>query len=112
MKNHLQKGKTFEITSAGAVAAGDFILQGSMFGVAKGSASGAGVLVECLTGEVFTLPKTTGTAWTKGLKLYWDAGTGKATTTSNTGANTAIGVAWVDAASGDATGSVRLNESF
>lgn len=62
-------------------------------------------------GQIKDAPKATGTAWTIGVKLYWDASAGKFTTTDNSGANKLCGYAANVAASGDTTGSVDFNSN-
>jgi predicted RecA/RadA family phage recombinase len=60
---------------------------------------------------VFSLAKTSGTAWTQGDTLDWDTSEGEfhKGLTPSTGDITGCAVAAEDAASGDATGQVLLN---
>lgn len=105
MKNFLQEGTIINVVAPATVASGDFVVVGAFFGVAQTDAA-SGALVPIVREGVFTLPKTTGTAWTAGDKLYWDSGTSKFTKTA--AGNALYGVAAADAASGDATGAVSI----
>lgn len=116
MKTYLQDDDHIVATAPYAVAAGAGCLVGSMFGVAESAiASGArGVLI--LEG-VFTLAKVTGTAWTEGVRIYWDDTAKNCTTAAAAGANKLIGVAtllptFAMPASGDVTGTVLLTKNF
>ena len=105
MKNYLQSGNSFEFVAGADLVSGTFVQAGKLSGVATGDVkSGASGVAERF--GVFTLPKTTGAAWSQGDQLYWDA-TGKKFTKVATG-NAQVGVAFADAASGDATGQVLL----
>lgn len=78
MKNYLEAGNTVVVTAPYDVAAGEFVVVGNLYGVAVAAAlSGAPVVLN--RGGVYELPKTTGTAWTQGQKLFWDTGTKKFT---------------------------------
>lgn len=71
--------------------------------------SGAiGDTIACEVEGTHLLAKVTGTAWTIGQDLFWDVVNLKVTHTSNTAANPRIGTAMAAAASGDATGLVKL----
>lgn len=106
MKNFLQEGDIAVVPAPSpGVASGDFVLVGALFGVAQIDAV-TGADCPIVREGVFTLPKATGTAWTKGDALYWDAGAGKFTKTAT--GNKPFGVAFADAASGDATGAVSI----
>ncbi len=109
MKNFIADGDVVGVVAPNDVASGGGALVGSLFGVAVAAAK-AGETVQLKTSGVFTLPKTTGQAWTVGQKMYWDDSTKKVTST--VGSNTLIGVALATAASGDTSGTVRLNQSF
>lgn len=111
MKNYVQPGNTITLTAPYAVAAGDGLLVGSVFGVAAGDAANAETVEAALVG-VFDLKKVASQAWVVGDKIYWD-NTNKETTKTAT-ANTLIGVATEAVANGagDIVGRVRLNASF
>lgn len=60
-------------------------------------------------GLIKDAPKATGSAWTMGEKIYWDAVAGKFTDVSTS--NTLCGYAAAPAASGDTTGSIDFNSN-
>ena len=111
MKNYVQPGNTITLTAPYAVASGDGLLVGSVFGVAAGDAANGETVEAALVG-VFDLKKVASQAWVVGDKIYWD-NTNKETTKTAT-ANTLIGVATEAVANGagDVVGRVRLNGSF
>ena len=111
MKNYVQPGNTITLTAPYAVAAGDGLLVGSIFGVAAGTAALGEPVETALTG-VFDLTKIGSQAWTAGARIFWDD-TNKRTTTVATD-NTLIGAAVEAVASGagDTIGRVRLNAAF
>ena len=111
MKNYVQPGNTITLTAPYAVASGDGLLVGAIFGVAAGTAA-LGESVEAALTGVYDLKKVASQAWAAGDKVYWD-NTAKQTTKTLT-SNTLIGVA-TEAVAGGATdliGRVRLNGSF
>jgi predicted RecA/RadA family phage recombinase len=111
MKNYVQPGNTITLTAPYAVASGDGLLVGSIFGVAAGTAA-LGEAVEAALVGVYDLKKVASQAWAAGDKIYWD-NTAKNTTKTTT-SNTLIGVA-TEAVAGGATdliGRVRLNGAF
>ena len=111
MKNFVQPGNTITLIAPYAVASGDGLLVGSIFGVAAGTAALGEPVETALTG-VFDITKIGSQAWTVGAKIYWDD-TNKRTTSVAT-SNTLIGVATeaVAGGAGDTIGRVRLNASF
>lgn len=111
MKNFVQPGSTITLTAPYAVASGDGLLVGAIFGVAAGDAASGEPVEAALTG-VFDITKVGSQAWTVGAKIYWD-NTNKRCTTVTTD-NTLIGVATEAVASGagDTIGRVRLNAAF
>ena len=111
MKNYVQPGNTITLTAPYAVASGDGLLVGSIFGIAAGDAA-LGEAVEAALVGVYDLKKAASQAWTSGVKVYWDNTAKNCTTTAS--ANTLIGVA-TEAVAGGATdliGRVRLNGAF
>ena len=111
MKNYVQPGKTITLTAPYAVASGDGLLVGSVFGVAAGTAA-LSEAVETAVEGIYDLKKVASQAWAAGDRIYWD-NTAKQTTKTLT-ANTLIGVA-TEAVAGGATdliGRVRLNGAF
>ncbi|MCR8724134.1 DUF2190 family protein [Frigidibacter sp. ROC022] len=111
MKNYVQPGNTLTLTAPHAVASGDGLLVGSIFGVAAGDAESGATVEAALTG-VFDLIKVGSQAWAVGDKVYWDDTNKRCTTVATD--NTLIGVAVeaVAGGAGDTTGRVRLNGSF
>ena len=97
MKNFVQPGNTITLTAPYAVASGDGLLVGSIFGIAAGAAA-IGEPVETALVGVFDITKVGSQAWTVGAKVYWDD-TNKRTTTVATD-NTLIGAAVEAVASG------------
>jgi predicted RecA/RadA family phage recombinase len=111
MKNYVQPGNVITLTAPYAVASGDGLLVGAIFGVAAGTAI-LGDPVETAVEGVYDLKKVASQAWAAGDKIYWD-NTAKQTTKTLT-SNTLIGVA-TEAVAGGATdliGRVRLNGAF
>ncbi|WP_136646681.1 DUF2190 family protein [Tabrizicola sp. YIM 78059] len=111
MKNYVQPGNTLTLTAPYAVASGEGLLVGSIFGVASGTAALGETVETALTG-VYDLKKVASQAWAAGDKVYWDNTAREATKTTTS--NTLIGVAVVAVAggAGDTIGRVRLNGSF
>lgn len=105
MQNFVQKGDTLTLTAPADIKSGEGLLVGAIFGVAAFDAT-SGNPVEVATTGVFVLPKVTGTAFTEGATLYWDAGNARLTT--NASGNTKVGAAALAAASADASCSVWL----
>lgn len=111
--NYIQDGDVLTYSNAGSViTAGSVVAIGSLIGIALtdiAATSGSGSVQ--LRG-VFSVPKVTGTAWTQGAKLLWDASAAKfdlGTATPATGDISGCCVAAAAAASGDTTGKVLLN---
>lgn len=108
MKNFVQPGDTLTLTAPYAVSSGACALIGSIFGVAANDIDNGASGVFAVSG-VFELVKATPQAWSEGDRIYWDDSAKKCTTTKT--ANTLIGAASEAAASGAATGRVKLNEA-
>jgi len=106
MNNYLKRGDDVSLIAPYAVASGGGMLVGALFAVAAITAA-SGNSVEGKTTGCFGLTKTTGEAWTLGVKVYWDDTNKRCTTTA--ASNTLIGCAIAPAASADIVGSVRLN---
>ena len=111
MKNFVQPGNTITLTAPYALASGDGLLVGSIFGIAAGAAALGDPVGIALVG-VFDITKVGSQAWTAGARIYWDD-TNKRTTNVAT-SNTLIGVAVeaVAGGAGDTIGRVRLNGAF
>lgn len=90
MKNFIQPGESLEITAPAALASGEGVLIGSLFGVASGDiANGAQGVIK--TRGVFDLPKAASQAWDLGAPIYWDVSEAECTNVSTD--NVLIGVA-------------------
>ena len=107
--NLIQPGDNLTLIAAAAIASGEVVVQGSLFGVALTSAA-TGEKVDVATGRVWLLPKVAADAFTAGAPVYYAAGTKLATSTAT--GNTRIGVAIEAAPANAAAVKVRLNASF
>ena len=110
MKSYVQPGNTITLAAPYAVASGDGLLVGAIFGVATAAAANGDPVETVLVG-VFDLKKIASQTWSAGDKVYWD-NTAKETTKTAT-SNTLIGAA-IDAVgngAGETVGRVRLNAS-
>lgn len=103
----VQDGELLDYTPSSAVAAGEVVLVTDRCFVAP-RAIAANEKGSLQTRGVFTIQKTTGEAWTLGQKLYWVAGTSKASTTA--GSNKVLGYAAAAYASGATEGNVLLGQ--
>lgn len=105
MKNKiLDCGDTLPHVVSADITAGTALLIGVQVGVAVNDYANGEEGMFDLEG-VFMLPKASG-AMSKGAKLYWD-NTAKNITTTSSG-NTACGMAWKDALSGDTEVAIKL----
>jgi predicted RecA/RadA family phage recombinase len=105
MKNKIQPGNVLTLTAPRTLTSGAGFLVGSIFAVATSDAL-SGASVEGDTAGVFDLPKAAGAA-TQGQIAYWDNTAFVITTTA--ASNKIIGAFTQAAASGDATGRVKLS---
>jgi predicted RecA/RadA family phage recombinase len=107
MNNFIQPGEVIPLTApSGGVTSGLVYKIGLLLVVAAADVAQT-LPFEGKTRGVFTLPKATGQTWAEGALVYWDNSAKKFTTTS--GGNTLAGCAVAEAATGDTTGSVRLD---
>lgn len=109
MKNWLQTGKTIDWVADGNVTSGDFILRGSLFGVATISGV-SGDVIPLRVGGVINYAKLNTEAWTFGATVYWDSANSRFTTVSS--GNTKAGVAAAATSNPSPIGTIRLNASF
>ena len=105
MKNFLQIGDTVVVTAPEAVDSGEFIKVDELYGVAPVAAENGADVVLHRKG-VFRLPKVTGTAWTQGQKLFWDASAKKFT--HDTSKTPVKAIAFAAAADSATTGEVLI----
>ena len=104
--NFVQEGKSLNYTPSGSsLASGDFVLIGTIGGVAKTAIADGKTGAVHISG-VFSVAKASG-AVTQGQKLYWNSTNSNLTTTAT--GNTLVGVAAEAAASGDANVKILLN---
>ena len=105
----IHDGDSIDYTPGAAVQAGDVIVQGDLIGVAKRDIAANSLGALAVRG-VFDFPKATGasTAIASGASVYWNAGSGVATTTAS--GNKLIGKTVRAAADADATVRVRLSQ--
>ncbi len=108
MKNFVQPGKTITVPAPAAVASGDAVFVGNLFGVAATDAA-QDEDVEITTEGVFDLPKAAEDI-DLGDPLYWDDTAGVLTTTGTD--NNLVGAAIAAALAADALVRIRLNGSF
>ena len=111
MQNFVQPGNTITLIAPYAVASGDGLLVGSIFGVAAGSAA-LGEPVEATLTGVFDITKIGSQAWTVGAKVYWDNTNKRCTTVATDNALIGAAVEAVASGAGDTIGRVRLNATF
>lgn len=104
-KRFSQPGDAMALLAPYDRLSGQGALIGALFGIAMTDVL-SGAQGQFATHGVHQIDKATG-AWTLGQLLYWDDSAKKVTGTATS--NTRIGCAAVIAASGDATGYVRLN---
>ena len=113
MQNYVQRGDTLTFVPPRAVASGDGVQIGALFGVASYPADPSldpEVEVEVVTVGVFTLPRT-GAALNPGDPVFWDDSNKVVSGTGGTGL-LRIGIATTAAAADSPTADVRLNGSF
>jgi predicted RecA/RadA family phage recombinase len=105
MKTGVQAGKVVTLAAPYAVAPGDGMLVGAMFGVASSSAA-LGAEVEVLTEGVVRLTAPSTVTGALGAEVYWDTANRRATTVSP--GNALIGYLTAPKANGETTALVRL----
>lgn len=106
MRNFVQPGRMIGVTAPAAVASGDGVLIGALFGVAASDAA-SGAAVEIATEGVFDLPKATGgaNAFTVGAAVEWNAAAARLAAHAS---GVRIGVVVAAAGADAATARVRL----
>lgn len=104
---YVQDGEFIDYQPSSAVAAGQVVVETERVYVAPRpiAANTLGVLQ---TRGVWRLPKTTGEAWTRGQRLYWNAAGSLVTTTSST--HKVIGYAVAAQVAGAVEGDVLLGQ--
>jgi predicted RecA/RadA family phage recombinase len=74
MDNYKGSGDVVTVAAPEDASSGEFLIKGGIHGVA-GIAVSSGADVPLHRKGVFTLPKETGTAWSQGDRLFWNAST-------------------------------------
>lgn len=107
--NYVGEGKVIDYVAGGTISAGDVVVTGDTVGIA---------LVDMVSGEtgavaiegIFTVAKTTGTAWVQGDAIDWDASASEfhKGVTPAAGDVVSAGIATAAAASAAATGQLKL----
>lgn len=107
--NFVQDGRTISVTAGGTVTSGSVYSSGGLVGVYLTSGA-SGDTVAVMTEGVWTVAKTTGTAWAVGDVLDWDVSAAKfhKGLTPAAGDVTKCAICVQAAASGDATGVVKI----
>ena len=108
---YVGEGKVIDYANSGAaISAGDVVVAGDVVGIALADiAATTGVGPVGIEG-IFTVPKTTGTAWNQGDAIDWDASASEfhKGVTPAAGDVVSAGIAPVAAASAAATGQLKL----
>ena len=108
MKNYVQEGENLSVPAPYAVAPGDGVLVGFLFGFAQ-IAAAIGALVPIMTWGVVDAKKTAGNTFAIGDLVYWDNNARSLTSTA--AGNRRVGVAFRAALAGHATLRVRLDRA-
>jgi len=104
MKTLIQKGDTIDFTAGADIESGDLVLNGSVVGVAITDAANGAAAIASVSG-VHEVSKDADEV-AIGVPLYYNASSGKLTTTADS--NKLAGYAWAAAGSAAATVKVRL----
>ena len=108
MKTYVRPGEIVTFTApSGGVTVDVPVLIGNLLVIPTSTVAATLPFEGAVQGVFANMPKATGTAWTEGEILYWDNSAFDFTTVSTS--NYRVGCAAVAAASGDTTGTVRLN---
>lgn len=106
----VQPGNVIEYASVSALARGEIVRIGHLIGVVTEGLTATDITqgrkASLDLEGVFTFPKKTGTAWTRGATLYWSDSEANLHTASS--GRYFAGFAVADAGSSDTTGKCRL----
>lgn len=108
MDTMIQAGNVLDLTAPYAVNSGDGAKVGNIFGVAMDTYASGAAGAFAVEGVV-NLAKTSGEAYTQGLRVFWNDSTKKVTSTSTS--NIAIGMAIAAYTTADLTCNVKLSGS-
>lgn len=106
--NYIQPGKTLTIPAPSNVASNQFVVIGSIFGVAP-QAADVGQPMDLVTEGVFELPKAPAAVFTVGEDVFWN---GTAADEDSTAGDLRIGVCVEAAGNGATSMAVRLSGHF
>lgn len=111
MINEVQAGKIMEYENSGsAISSGDVVIIGERVGIALADIDATTGTGSVALDGVFLVDKATGTAWSQGDKLFYNSAGPNFTKTATSGYVYA-GIAFEAAASGDATGYIKLDQA-
>ena len=107
----VQQGNSIDHTPAGAITAGDVVVQGDLIGIAQVDCVANQLGALAVTG-VFDIDKATGvgTGIAVGTKVYWDVADQQAKADDEAGANKYLGKTIAAAGDDDAKVRVRLEQ--
>ena len=107
----VQQGNSIDHTPAGAITAGDVVVQGDLIGIAQIDCA-ADQLGALAVSGVFDIDKATGvgTGIAVGTKVYWDVADQQAKADDEAGANKYLGKTIAAAGDDDAKVRVRLEQ--
>jgi predicted RecA/RadA family phage recombinase len=111
MNNFQQPGKVVSYTAGANITSGSVVKMLNTVGVACEDIANGSAGNVAIEGVFNNVPKVTGRAWVVGEKLFWDVSTSKFDTmagTTATGDVTGCAIVYEAAASGDATGVIKL----
>ena len=108
--NYVGEGKILTVTAGGAVAVGSLQVVGDVAGIAMTAAAASGDVYTLGLEGIFTIDKTSGTAWNQGDAIDWDASAGEfhKGVTPAAGDVVSAGIAPVAAGSADTTAQLKL----
>ena len=106
MNNYIQEGNTLTLVADAAIAAGEAMLKGKIFGVAVKNVA-ANEKGEFRTAGVFELPALGTDVAAECAIWYWDSGNKRLTITATS--NTRVGVAVEAKAAGATTAIIKLD---
>jgi predicted RecA/RadA family phage recombinase len=111
MKTYIQPGHTLTLAAPYAVASGQGLLVGAIFGIATHDAVEGAEVETQLTGVV-EIDKVGSQAWSAGDRVYWDNTARRATSVATDNTAVGVGVLPVGAGAEATIERVRLNGSF
>jgi len=107
-KNLKSYGEVMDVTLTGSVTSGDVMIVGALAAIALSTGDSGDTIAASIEG-VFEVAKLSTDDVGQGDQLYWDSGNSQATLSDGTGANPALGKAFVAAGNGETTVQAKLN---